>query len=720
MPRRILICLTLACGAAAAQERLPEPALEELLVTGGRDDVETLGGSAQLVDAETLSYLDYTDVNRVMSLVPGVYVRHEDGYGLRPNIGIRGANAERSQKITLMEDGVLIAPAPYSAPAAYYMPNVNRMSAVEVLKGPASIQHGPHTVGGAINLATRPVPEDRSSEVDLTLGSDSYRKLHAVHGARGERFGFLVEGLHFGSAGFKQLDGGGDTGFDRNDLNAKLQWRSQADAPLEQQVTVKAGYADEVSDETYLGLADADFAANPYRRYRASQLDEFESEHRQLHVSHRLGFRDARLETRLYRNDFDRAWNKLDGFIDGLAPDFVLEHPDVFAREMGLLRGEIDSNGSESELIDVTNNDRAYGSQGIELKGGLDVTTGRVDHALALGLRYHNDHVERNHQVRGYTMDGGELVFDGVPRAPKVLNRQESDAYAVFLRDEIYIGDWRLTAGLRYEDIRGESIDHLTGARRENDQEAVIPALSAFWQVTSRIGLLAGVHAGFSPAGPGAADSVEPEESINYEYGLRYRGDRLTADVIGFFSDYDNLLGRCRVSDPGCEVGQEFNGGRAEIAGLELDGRYVFELTDSLAMPASLNYTYTESAFQTGFLSGFSQWGLVRAGDALPYLPEHSARFELGVESQLWQLLLAVTHQSAMREVTGAGPVEQDTHTDALTLVELSARLAVNDALELQLGVDNATDERAIVSHRPFGARPNPPRLYKARLSYSF
>ncbi len=64
--------------------------------------------------------------------------------------------------------------------------------------------------------------------------------------------------------------------------------------------------------------------------------------------------------------------------------------------------------------------------------------------------------------------------------------------------------------------------------------------------------------------------------------------------------------------------------------------------------------------------------------------------------------------------------MEAEQHTDALTLVELSARWAASDTLELQVGVDNAADEAAIVSHRPFGARPNQPRLYKARISYRF
>jgi Fe(3+) dicitrate transport protein len=149
-----ITCLSLAaiisCGAADVD--IEPPKLEEVLIIGSKEDKAKLAGSGVQIGQELIEKQSYTDLNQLISMAPGVYVREEDGYGLRPNIGIRGATAERSQKITIMEDGVLIAPAPYSAPAAYYITNAARLYALEVLKGPASIQFGPHTVGGAVNL----------------------------------------------------------------------------------------------------------------------------------------------------------------------------------------------------------------------------------------------------------------------------------------------------------------------------------------------------------------------------------------------------------------------------------------------------------------------------------------------------------------------------------------------------------------------------------------
>ena len=81
----------------------------------GEEEIEVVdkappGARAELTK-EALEREEHDDLHKVLRSIAGVYLRDEDGYGLRPNIGMRGAAADRSAKVTLMEDGVLIAPA---------------------------------------------------------------------------------------------------------------------------------------------------------------------------------------------------------------------------------------------------------------------------------------------------------------------------------------------------------------------------------------------------------------------------------------------------------------------------------------------------------------------------------------------------------------------------------------------------------------------------------
>lgn len=704
-----------------SQDEVENNALDEIFVIGSNDAVRNLAGSATFIDAEEIKEFDDTDLTDLLTRSPGIYIRSEDGYGLRPNIGIRGAAAERSQKIVIMEDGILISPAPYSAPAAYYLPNVNRMSAVEVMKGPASIQYGPHTVGGALNLVTQPISLDQQGMLEAVFGSDDYQKYRASYKDQIGQFAYSVDLLRYSANGFKDLDEGGDTGFVRNDLNIKVEWNSAETATYQQKLQFKMGYADEDSNETYLGLTDADLKATPDRRYISSKLDRFVSDHTQAHLLHSIKLNsDLSFFTKAYVNRFDRSWNKFDGLIGGPSANTALARPDVFTTEIALLRGEIDSSEAGSQLIDVTDNDRKYGSQGIEVSLNYDYAFGAWQHNFQGGVRFHNDYVDRDHHQRGYSVVNKNLIFDGInSRTKKALNNASTDATAFYLNDRIDIGQWTLNTGIRIENIQGEYQDFLNDSIATNNQTVVIPGFGAHWQWRNDLGFFVGVNSGFSPAAPTAGSEAESEKSTNFEYGLRYNSD-YNIEMVGFYSDYSNLIGRCRVSDPNCSAGQEFSAGDVDIAGAELSGSRVFEMKNGWIVPIEFAYTYTESAFQNSFLSSFSQWGNVVSGDELPYLPKHNARLQIGIENHQFSFNAALRYVSEMREIAGQGVFEEGNFTPKHTIIDMSASWFVNDDWRFQLVAENITNKRVIVARRPIGARPTAPSLIRLGVQYQF
>ena len=724
----------LYCGStitlAETENAVEAPTLDNVTIIGHRRDPGDVPGSAHVVGQEELQAFLQADVMRVLRRVPGVYVQEEEGFGLRPNIGIRGSGLDRSSRIALLEDGVLIAPAPYAAPAAYYFPTQRRMHALEVLKGPAAIAVGPRTTGGAINLVSTPVPdaEGFDGNLDLRLGQHDTADAHFNIGGRGERFAWLVETVQAESDGFKIIDGptGGDTGFDIEDYLVKLQFDSRPEAPLYQSLRLKGGYTDQLSNETYLGLTDEDFATNPNRRYAASAGDRFTSEHEQYQATYVIEKDGSwRGEVTAYRNNFERNWYKLDS-VGGAGIGGILADPEAFADEFAVLTGAADS---MDDGVVKRHNNRQYVSEGIQAQVSRDFAVGDAALAVTTGVRLHQDEEDRLHRDDGYRMEGGRLILTSTGAAGSQTNRlSKADVHAFFVDTEVRYGAWIITPGLRYEDIDLERLDFETTDPgrangptqvRSGSTSAWIPGLGALYRLSDNWRFLAGVYKGFNPPGPGS--TADEETSLNVEVGARYSRDALQVESIWFVNDYDNLVGTVTASTGGSgQIGDQFDGGKVSVQGLELTADYLLNgIGGGLAVPLGLQYTWTATAeFDQAFESDFGPWGDVQVGDELPYVPRHQLRAAAGLEHERWQVNLAANWVDRMRAVAGQGAFLPEETIDSHVVWDLVARWSFSDALSTYVKVDNLFDETYVAARRPAGARPGLERTAYVGVSF--
>ncbi|MBC8069513.1 MAG: TonB-dependent receptor [Deltaproteobacteria bacterium] len=673
------------------------------------DELFRLGGSAQVIDERQLRTTGYDDPTSAVLQVPGVYVRTEDGVGLRPNIGMRGVNPDRSSKITLMEDGVLFGPAPYSAPAAYYFPLVGRMTSIEVLKGPAAILHGPQTVAGAIDFVTRPIPDGPGGMVDVRLGRWLSRHIHAHWGTSNRWGGVLLEAITVGSQGFKDIDHSEHpTGFDRLDLMAKGMLQSRLDRPTYHRVDFKVGFGLERSFETYLGLTDADLHADPTRRYTSTDRDRMQWWRTNGQVSWTMGIgRRTSLVTTAYRHDFARSWVRANRFAGGPSLyDVVTDPTGARAVYLAVLRGELDSSDPSQTLM-VVDNQRRFVSQGVQSRVETDFDTGPVRHRVEAGVRLHFDRVRRDHVESGYLMRNATLIPDGLAPIDVTRNTARSLAGSGHAAYGIDVAGLSATVGGRFERIAQRFEDALAGVDETSFQTAFLPGGGLTYSFREHWAVLAGVHRGFSPLAPGQPDDVEPERSINYELGARF-GDRSrhrVIEAIGFFNDYSNLTGTCTFST-GCapeDLDRQFNGGRAFIWGAEVGGDWRFELPRRFAIPLRAAYTYTGTRFDSSFTSADPVFGTALRGDEVPYVPEHQFQGQLGLEHPRASGRVVVTYVGAMREFAGRG--DEGPLTDGFVKLDAMVSVPVHPRLRTYLRAENLLNRQPIVARRPFGAR---------------
>lgn len=707
-------------------------------ITGGTLGVKDLPGSAYYVSPKEIEKFNHTDINRTLRTIPGVNIQEEEGFGLRPNIGLRGTSVDRNSKITVMEDGVLIAPAPYASPAAYYFPSAGRMQGIEVVKGSSQIKYGPFTTGGAINLISSAIPNELSAKVRISGGSFGFRTVHANVGASFKNFGYLVETFQYCAEGFKQLPSNANTGFDKQDYMVKLRVNTDADAKLYQSLTLKLLKVDEISNETYLGLSQADFAVNPLQRYAGSQVDKITSEQRTATLTHFIKINKAiDLTTIGYYTDFGRNWYKLNNMRDtnssgtSVSLNTLLDSPESHPHLYAMLRGDTNSHNS---AFNVRANNRFYYSRGVQSTLGAKFTKGQVENRIDWGVRYHYDHMDRFQWDDRFRMTDGVMLQTtaGIPGTES--NRiEDALAFSTFMQYGLKYKKLSANIGVRYENI---TMNRWNFGRNNVDRDysdtlleesnnavsAIIPGVYVDYKFKPSISAFIGIHKGFAP--PGNTPDTKPESSINYEVGIKYKNKNfLASNVVLFYNDYQNILGADLLAGGGAGTADLFNIGTAQVYGAEVNVIYdpFAQFAANHSLPITLAYTYTNAFFTSDFdNSAFGDWGVVTSGDFMPYIAPHQLSIGASYNYKKFGINLSSKYMAAMRTEAGQVELIASQSTDSYFISDINLNYTFNKNVGVFTGVNNILNESYVVALRPAGFRPGMPRMFTLGVKANF
>lgn len=726
---------------APNQDTIKNQELDPVVIVGDR--AKYISGSGQYINILKIEKLNQPNVNNVLRIVPGVNVRDEEGFGLRPNIGLRGTPVNRSAKITLMEDGILIAPAPYADPAAYYFPTFSRMQGIEVLKGSSQIKYGPYTVGGAINLLSTIIPNSFKGFAQVGLGSFGTNQQRIWVGDSRKNIDYVFEINRIASNGFKVLPNGENTGFDRRDVMGKIRWHTDEDAKIAQSVMLKMVASVEDGNETYLGLTYEDFQKNRLGRYAATQKDILDMNHNHLSLTHTISpVEGLKFHTTAYYSFTYRDWARVNS-IAGQSLNNILQNPASFANAYQVMTGK--ANGA----IDYQSAERTFFSKGIQTNAQYLFVKNDWTHKIQFGMRYHLDQADRFATRSAYNMTNGTMILSAAGIKGNQENQiRNAQSLATFLNYDISFKRLKVSPGVRYENINFDFQNYGTADNArlgtvlrsaENQLTVILPGIGLHYWLNENMNLLGGIHKGFSPPGmpsvTATSGQARMETSVNYELGYHFEKNGYTAQVVGFFNNYSNILGSDNISGGGLGTGDMFNAGNAHIRGIEIsfEGNLLSNKNypSGLSFPVSLAYTFTDARFQETFINGGGDWGTgrINQGDRIPFITPHLLTANVGVSNQKFDLTLSSRFTGITRVKPGAGAliipdnVVKYADVNALAgflIIDLSTNYDVTKSVTAFATINNLTNSKAIVANLPQGYRPNMPLSFNTGLKIRF
>jgi Fe(3+) dicitrate transport protein len=694
----------------------------DIIPLGPRGNWE-LDGSGQVVTGEDLYTSHVLNTNEALRKVTGVNVRDEEGFGLRPNIGIRGLNPTRSTKVLLLEDGLFLSYAPYGDNASYFHPLMDRYDRVEVIKGADMLLYGPQTISGTINYVTPDPPAKPGGFVAGTGGNRDYFNGQAFYGGWHNNLGGLVDYVH------KQGNGARDNTHHKvDDVGVKAIALANPNSAF----IAKASYFTEDSMVTYSGITDAERRAFGLR-YNPFDNDTFNTERYGTSLVHSYDLNpNINFRTSFYYNSFSRDWWRQ----SSRTTDLQCGEAFLQARLHGRPVNPDFCNSIQGRLRD-------YYIFGVDERATLEhAVTDNIANQLQAGFRVHKEGQERR-QVNELFVTGGSTLAE--------WNERDAFAFSFFVQDRIEFGKFSVTPAIRFEDIDYKRRNKLalSGCTTppcvgSETLDKFIPGISVGYDPNDKISFFAGVHEGFAPprvedsiANDGGSVDIDPEESVNLEVGFRSEPVRgLHLDTTYFRNDFSNLIAVGSIAGGDNPLAE----GEALFEGLEvytrIDSGRMFNKPWSIY--GQVAFTWLPVAEQLSpFISVTT--GLPLQGDTTgnrqPYAPEYLVTPRIGYARKNFDINLEMVYVSSqfgdfLNLKAGSQHPDGPNSVNALsgmfgeipayTIFNFAATYTIEKTnTDLYFTVKNLFDDDYIVD-RTRGILPGAPRLIQAGLKQNF
>lgn len=462
-------------------------------------------------------------------------------------------------------------------------PDIYTIEQVEILKGPASVLYGQGSPGGIVNVVSKtPQPE---AARELVVERGNYDRTEIAGDITG-----AIDGD--GKWLYRLIGVYRDTGtqVDHVDERARVLAPSLAWRPNDTTNVTLLGSFQRTDSDTgaqFLPIAGTLYPAQNGRTIEpetylgepAFNRYDTEKDSLTLLADHRFNAAwsvEATARVTDGEADYRQAWP---AFIGG---DRYVRNPDGSLYEGGTVPRTFYDSAAVSD------------QQALDIRARADFTTGDVTHEVLLGTHYQDVTTDNDSAYAfalGYDSATGRPdaglgdtywinVFD--PQYGSVPPRSTMDAFftdspsartidtGVYVSDQIGIGDWLVTVGLRRDDVETD-----TGTVLQRD-DALSTSLGVLYRFDNGLSPYASFAESFDPVvgtDEITGEAFEPQRGEQYEVGLKYQPGRRDTYVTAAYFDTD----QSNLDNPNALVNapsqQE---GVAHIEGMEVEGVFSF------------------------------------------------------------------------------------------------------------------------------------------------